>query len=89
MFTTVLVPHPKIPMLAWMNVWSYTEGYGVDYAYQVSPLVLKDWFDQGWRNWFMDWGVYGFETPLDRVCCRVGCLRPREFSPPYKGSRVY
>ena len=54
MFTTVLVPHPELPMLVWMNVWSYIAGYGVNYAYQVSPLVLQAWLNTGWRNRFMD-----------------------------------
>ncbi len=52
-FTTVLVPHPELPILAWMNVWSYTTGYGVHYAFKVSRRMVEHWCEQGWENRFM------------------------------------
>ena len=51
---SVQVPHPKSGELAWVNIWSSSQGKGVHYAFLVPDEEFALWFRRGLRHEFQD-----------------------------------
>ena len=54
-FQSVLVPHPLVGELVWLNVWrNFDDGSGVEYALRVSDATLQEWAERGWVDQYLD-----------------------------------